>query len=746
MRQRESAIQELCAMSEADLQSRIIEPLLRNLGFRNVRVTAGPRERGKDLIATKSDPLAGTQLYAIQIKKYRPTGSVGRGSSFGRLLDQLRQALQEPVLDTDSNLSRVPDICVFVTPHPIPVDVRESFQRRLDEPIFRSLRIVDGIQLLDLIGEHLPQAIDEFSMEVQYRLYAAREANVISESSAAFDLRDNLHLDDIYVDADLDQGRGLIARIALSRAVPKGRLGLLSATTRGKVCQMCRLWRVAEPTSNQDVFDLGRLLSTVATRVKDYYRELRTLALPTTPGRECTRIATSGIRIAADTETLTNCLRSIHADHLSLLPAWASIVGSGSSPSSRTSNISIPTSVLLKIQCPVFVAGAPGGGKTTLLRKLQKALALARHPGAKLPLLVPLNTVNGSSAEDIFSACIGILAAGKYSSDDGLPLSIQSFRGHLAQGRFFFLLDGLDETGSNAGSTLETIKGLASQHPECRWILTSRDTFGTINWKCAFPLRLRPFSDEQLRLFVSKWFASQPTTRDEIRDWLEKNEKMREAAKTPLIAALLCSLRQAGTALPEREFELYEGRLQLFLSKWDFAKGLSPLPAALRDRYLAFLMDLAFQMHEAEQRTTSSEFAADVASRYYLAKYHREPHLFVRDCVSRGLLELEETGGITFGHLTYQEYMAARWLSYQNDTEFILRRLLSPWWMVTIDFYAALRNDIAPIIEELLTRPGNAMTMERIMQLSKFAPLTPDKLLLDLRRLSRTGRTAANRE
>jgi hypothetical protein len=66
--------------------------------------------------------------------------------------------------------------------------------------------------------------------------------------------------------------------------------------------------------------------------------------------------------------------------------------------------------------------------------------------------------------------------------------------------------------------------------------------------------------------------------------------------------------------------------------------------------------------------------------------------------------------------------------------------------MVTIDFYAALRNDIAPIIEELLTRPGNAMTMERIMQLSKFAPLTPDKLLLDLRRLSRTGRTAANRE
>jgi len=68
-----SGIDELIRLPERKLQSRIVEPLLRALGFTNVRDTSGPAEWGKDLIATKHTQFGNTELYAIQLKKYRIT-------------------------------------------------------------------------------------------------------------------------------------------------------------------------------------------------------------------------------------------------------------------------------------------------------------------------------------------------------------------------------------------------------------------------------------------------------------------------------------------------------------------------------------------------------------------------------------------------------------------------------------------------------------------------------------------------
>src|SRR5689334_15335052 len=93
------ATAELTAMSERDLQVQVVEPLLREMGFKNVYDSSGPNERGKDLIATKENEFGQLALYAIQIKRLRPSRKQGAADSFGRLLDQLRSALLEPVFD-----------------------------------------------------------------------------------------------------------------------------------------------------------------------------------------------------------------------------------------------------------------------------------------------------------------------------------------------------------------------------------------------------------------------------------------------------------------------------------------------------------------------------------------------------------------------------------------------------------------------------------------------------------------------
>jgi hypothetical protein len=199
-----TATEELVAMSEQDLQSRVVEPLLRKMGFRNVQVNAGPQELGKDLVATKIDDFGELVLYSIQLKKFKPSAKVGTNSSFGRLLDQLRQAIQEPVTDLATKTQRRCDACIFITPYPIPPRVREAFQEQLKEPVFNILKIVDGGQLVDLIQQHLHDELALFSAEVQYRFRVAADANRILESPIALETNE-LKLDDLYVDASLAQ-------------------------------------------------------------------------------------------------------------------------------------------------------------------------------------------------------------------------------------------------------------------------------------------------------------------------------------------------------------------------------------------------------------------------------------------------------------------------------------------------------------------------------------------------------------
>ena len=49
------ALELLTSLSEIDLQTRIIEPLFRELGFNEVRRAAGPNERGRDVVAIKEE-------------------------------------------------------------------------------------------------------------------------------------------------------------------------------------------------------------------------------------------------------------------------------------------------------------------------------------------------------------------------------------------------------------------------------------------------------------------------------------------------------------------------------------------------------------------------------------------------------------------------------------------------------------------------------------------------------------------
>ncbi|MEE9148565.1 MAG: restriction endonuclease [Candidatus Tectomicrobia bacterium] len=121
----QKAIQEkLESLTEHDLQSEVVVPLLQSLGYTGVRDVGGPFERGRDLVCWR-ETLGTNVLYAVQIKKIRPSANVSSSKSFATLVLQLRQALLEPVPTFEGGMQRPSGVFIF-TPYEISARVLES--------------------------------------------------------------------------------------------------------------------------------------------------------------------------------------------------------------------------------------------------------------------------------------------------------------------------------------------------------------------------------------------------------------------------------------------------------------------------------------------------------------------------------------------------------------------------------------------------------------------------------------------
>src|SRR5262249_49026685 len=144
---------------------------------------------------------------------------------------------------------------------------------------------------------------------------------------------------------------------------------------------------------------------------------------------------------------------------------------------------------------------------------------------------------------------------------------------------------------------LRAIEDLVQKYRVPDIVVSVRSTFELKVWDRALTLELEPFDDERLFQSVGRWYGAQPTTSRNLVQWLQANPKMKEVARTPLVAALLCSLFTIPIQMPSTEVELYERRYDLLLGTWDQAKGIPTLSVELRKRYRRFLRDLAIFLH-----------------------------------------------------------------------------------------------------------------------------------------------------
>ncbi len=275
---------------------------------------------------------------------------------------------------------------------------------------------------------------------------------------------------------------------------------------------------------------------------------------------------------------------------------------------------------------------------------------------------------------------------------------------HLRHYGGLICFDGLDEVPEaeqRRTQIKQVVEDFARAFPKCRILVTSRTyAYQQQAWRLSGfrETVLAAFTRGQIIRFVDRWYAHSAEVRGMNTDQAQgdaailkqtilRNVRLASLAQRPLLLTLMASLHYwRGGSLPEKREELYNDAVDLLLDWWESSRvvrepdgrmsmvqpSLTEFLQVGKESVQTALHLLAFQAHSTQAELTGTADIAESELVRELMQVSQNQDVrparlieYLRD--RAGLLVPRGVGVYTFPHRTFQEYLAACYLTDHDD-------------------------------------------------------------------------------
>lgn len=392
------------------------------------------------------------------------------------------------------------------------------------------------------------------------------------------------------------------------------------------------------------------------------------------------------------------------------------------------------------------ILGPPGGGKSTLLKRIAVAYAspdrrqlikdhLPKRPW--LPLLIRCRQLDKLARRPISEILDDIPARAELPPELHAPFN-DLVRRSLRGGEAVLLVDGLDEISEEGDrvSFVNQLRTFLTTYPNVALVVTSREAGfrvigGALSTHCSH-YELAEFENGDIRKLTLAWHVlvegdNAKVRRDasQLADTICASARVRQLAENPMLLTTLLLVQRWVGQLPTKRTVLYAKAIEVLLMTWNVEahQPLDPEEALPQLEFLAMHM-----MKKKSQRISMRELTE------VLAKARRQmPEIlgFARMSIGNFIKRVElrssllmatghqvDQGTLSpvyeFRHLTFQEYLAARAAAYghspdrgdSDDMASVLRPYINDLqWKEVIPLAAVLAGrGCRPLISDLITK------------------------------------------
>ena len=340
----------------------------------------------------------------------------------------------------------------------------------------------------------------------------------------------------------------------------------------------------------------------------------------------------------------------------------------------------------------LVLLAVPGGGKSTLLKRLATAYAFTerRHeisddlsPHDWLPLLLRCRELRERADRPIIELLEDIPRQAGMSADVCAVFQ-DSIHAALSAGRALLLIDGLDEiSGEVARQTFANhLRTFLATFPRAALVVTSREAgfrhvAGVLEGAC-LTAKLAPLNEADVLSLCERWHVEVVGDNDKVRaearqlgQAIWSNERIRKLAENPLLLKTLLVVKRWVGALPNGRAALYREAIRVLIRTWD-VESIAPLDeeeTLAQLSYVACVMTAEgkqqigqkalLRLFQDARRELHAELQfARVTPQEYIDRIEYRSSLLMQTGHERTDDGLEPV--YEFRHVAFQEYLAAR--------------------------------------------------------------------------------------